>query len=158
MDVAKSDFYNKYINVDIVVEAMKEIFTIAKDAEENKRYNEYEHEAMHKGINVVNAINAVSNFIAFTYYSDGNKVISNFDEDKSRKILKTVIDYAPNMLLNVSKIGKLGSIEVELEKNLPLYYNENFIEDFFTDSVFCSSKFFFIIFFASLSISCSLFL
>ena len=70
---------------------MKEIFTIAKEAEENKRYDEYAHEAIHKGINVVNAIKAVSNFIAFTYYSDGNKVISNFDEDKSRKILTRFI-------------------------------------------------------------------
>lgn len=134
IDVAKSDFYNKYINVDIVVEAMKKIFTIAKEVEENKRYDEYANQVIHKGINIKNAIKAVSNFISFTYYSDDNKVISNFDEDKSRKILKTLIDYAPNMLLNVSKIGKLGAIETELEKNLPLYYNENFIEDFFTNN------------------------
>ncbi len=74
----------------------------------------------------------ITNFIAFNYYSDSGEVISEFSKEKSKKILKTILEEAPFLLFTIPYIGNLGSVQNELNKNFKDYYSEKLIEDLFT--------------------------
>jgi len=132
IDLAKSKFYNEYININVVIRAMKEIFTIYSEAIEKEEA--YTENGTYKGISLKNGVKAVSNFIAYTYSSNRDEINSNFDEDKSKEILKTIIEYAPNLFFNTSTIGKLGSTDKELSENFSEYYYPNMIDDFLLNS------------------------
>lgn len=129
-DLALSDFFNKHVNIDIVMNAMKEIFDIHKEMYEDKSVHSHD---FYKGIAVPNAERAISNFIAFTYSSTGDVYSSEFSEDKSRKILQLLIKEAPYYLFSCNQIGKINS-QQEFSMNFEDYYHKNLIEDFFIGS------------------------
>lgn len=135
LDIAKSDFYNKHVNIDVVVEGIKEIFKISSEfyASEDKYHND---DKTFKGIAVKNALKAVTNFISFTYYSDSRNdvLISEFTEDKSKKILKIVMEEAPYLYFSLPYVGKLGSTTEELANNFREYYYDGLIDNFFLNS------------------------
>lgn len=135
LDIARSDFYNKYVNVDVVVNAMKEICHISSEFYESK--DRYRNESeVYGGIAIRNALKAVSNFMSFTYHSDARKDIvkSEFEEEKSKKILKTLIEEAPYFYFGTPYLGKLGSTSNAVTSNFKEYFTKNMIEDFFINS------------------------
>lgn len=129
-DLAKSAFYNEHINIDIINQAMNEIFSLHNEMRNTKDWYDT---TTYKGIAIKNAIRAVSSFFAFSYSSYENKYESELSEEKSRLLLKTVIDKAPYLFFSSSTIGKLNTDE-ELSFNFSDYYHKNFIEDFFISS------------------------
>ncbi len=135
LDIAKSDFYNKHINVDVVIDAMKEIFHISREFYASKdRYRN--DEEVYGGIAIRSAIKSVSNFMSFTYYSDSREcvVISEFEEEKSKKILKTIMEEAPYLYFGTPYLGKLGSTSDAVTSNFKEYFTENMIDNFFINS------------------------
>lgn len=139
-DVAITDFYNKYINVDVVIEGMKQIFKTAKEYNENINYkndndNNTNEANLYNGIAVKNAINALRNFISFTYYSSSkDELISEFDIDKSKRILKEIIKDAPFLLFNTATIGKITNLMSEITNNFNEYIDKEFIDSLFLNS------------------------
>lgn len=129
-DLALSDFFDKHINIDVVINAMKDIFDIHKEMYEDRNIHSHD---FYKGIAVPNAERAISNFLAFTYSSTGDVYSSEFSEDKSKKILQMLIKEAPYYLFSCSHIGKINS-QQEFSLNFEDYNHNNLIEDFFISS------------------------
>lgn len=129
-DLAKSAFYNEYINIDVINQAMKEIFSLHNEMRSTKDW--YDN-TTYKGVAIKNAVRAISSFFAFSYSSYDNKYESELSEEKSRLLLQTVIDKAPYLFFSSSTIGKLNTDE-ELSFNFSDYFHENMIEDFFINS------------------------
>lgn len=129
-DLAITDFYNRYIDIDVLVKAMKEIFSIHKEMTEDRNLSEH---SMYKGIAVKNAVSAVSSFISFSYSSNDDVYSSEITEEKSSKILKTLIEEAPYFIFGGSTIGKLN-IEQEISSNFNDYFHKDLIDDFFISS------------------------
>jgi hypothetical protein len=131
IDLAKSAFYNEYININIINEAMKEIFNLHNEMQETKNLHD---ETNYKGVSIKNAIREISSFLLFTYSSYEGKYESELSEEKSRILIKTLIDQAPYLFLNFSTIGKID-INEELSNNFQLYFHKDIIEDFFISSI-----------------------
>ncbi len=127
-DIAKSYFYNQHVNIDVLLQGMRDIFTLAKE-----KNNVDNHEEVYKGVAVKNALKAVSNFIAFTYYSNQENFESEFNEEKSRKILKLLIEEVPMIVFSTPYIGNIGSTSKEISSNFDYYYNEYLIDKLFLD-------------------------
>lgn len=132
-DLAITDFYDKHINADVVIKAMKEIFNLHKEYYEDKDIFKTNEEC-YKGVSLKNALSAITNFIAYTYSSRSDVITSEFSEEKSKKILKTIIEEAPYLYFEYSSIGKLVSTQKEISSNFENYYNDNFIDQFFLHS------------------------
>lgn len=130
MDLAKSAFYNEYINVDVINQAFKEICQLHNEMHENQDWYDMK---TYKGVSIKNAIRAISNFFAFSYSSYQDKYESEFSEEKSKLLLKTIIDEAPYLFFSTSTIGKINSDE-ELSYNFSDYFHNQMIEDFFISS------------------------
>lgn len=131
IDLAKSAFYNQYINEDIVIEAMKEIFSLHKEMTDDKDTYEYQY---YKGIAMKNALKSISHFISYTYSSYQDTKSSEFDEHKSKKILKFIIKEAPQLFFSTSSIGKILDTNQEFSTNFFDYYHKDLINDFFVSS------------------------
>lgn len=98
-DITISEFYNDYINEDVIVQGIKEISKIAKETNVLK-----------------NSIEKLVNVLAYTYYSNDKNVQSLFDDEKSKKIIKALAEEAPYMLFALNQIGKVNIVDEILSK------------------------------------------
>lgn len=125
-DLAKSAFYEKHINVDIINQAYKDIFSSHNDMMTNKEW----HENVYQGVALKNAIRAIGSFNAFSYSHYGDKYSSELSEEKSRLLLDTIIKQAPYLFFSTSTLGKINT-DNEISMNFSDYFHNDMIEDFF---------------------------
>lgn len=130
IDLGKSAFYNKHINIDVIIEAIEEIAKLYKQREEEEKGNCQ----VYKGVSLDKAIAAFQNFTYFTYCTNNDIKDSHLSEEKSKKILNKVIKEAPFLYFSLSSIGKLSDTKLEIKENFADYYHENMVEDFFLSS------------------------
>lgn len=130
LDLAKSAFYEKHLNIDVINQAFKDIFALHNDMMQTKQYNDNVFE----GVALKNAVRAISSFNAFSYSHYGDKYSSELSEEKSKILLHTIIKEAPYLFFSTSTLGKLNT-DNEISMNLSDYVHDNMINDFFVGNV-----------------------
>lgn len=130
MDLAKSAFYEKHLNIDVINQAFKDIFALHNDMMQTKQYNDNVFE----GVALKNAVRAISSFNAFSYSHYGDKYSSELSEEKSKILLHTIIKEAPYLFFSTSTLGKLNT-DNEISMNISDYVHDNMINDFFVGNV-----------------------
>lgn len=118
-DITISEFYNNHINHKVIIDAIKEI----KEKAINQKQNNESESSLKE------CVSALTGVLAYTYYSNGDDVRSIFDDEKSKEIIKALLENTPYLLFELKQIGKVNVID-EITNNLNDENMEKIIKGF----------------------------